>query len=141
MSAITRIDVRVVTGNQSGAGTDGEVYVGICGREFYLDSAVDDFEQGSDRTYTLGVGANINYAGYNDPRSPQLYTENLDRFPTYIRLEPTGSNPEWNLEEVTVTVNRGAGEVVCSAVALRDRSNLWLGQKYGKFCYLTRVRG
>jgi hypothetical protein len=134
MSAITRIDVRLVTGNRSGAGTDGEVYVGICGREFYLDSAVDDFEQGSDRTYTLGVGANINYAGYNDPRSPQLDTVDLDKFPKYIRLEPTGSNSEWNLEEVTVTVNPGTGQVVYRALA--GGLNLWLGQKYGKFCYL-----
>ena len=93
MPAITRMDVRIVTGNRAGAGTDGEVYAGICGREFYLDSAVDDFEQGSDRTYTLGLGANINYAGYNHPRSPQLDTVDLDDFPKYIRFEPTGSNP------------------------------------------------
>ena len=134
MAVIKKIEVRIVTGNRSGAGTDGEVYIGICGREFYIDSSVRDFERGSDQTYTIGEGANINHPAYNDPRSPQLDTVDLDKFPKYIRLEPIGSSPEWNLEEVTVTVNPGSGQVVYRALA--GGLNLWLGQQYGKFCYL-----
>src|SRR5262245_55939180 len=55
MAAITRIDVRLKTGDLSG--TDGDVYIRIGGREFYIDSENDDFERNSDRTYTLGEGA------------------------------------------------------------------------------------
>lgn len=53
MAAITRMDVRLVTGDRSSAGTDGNVFVAVCGREFSVDSSgdFDDFEQGDDRTY------------------------------------------------------------------------------------------
>ena len=104
---IIRIDVGVATGCQGGAGTDGDVYIGVCGREVYIDTAYDDFEQNSNRTYILGAGANIEYAGYNDPRNPQLNTADLDKFPVYLRFEPRGDGPDWNLEQVDVTVNPG----------------------------------
>ena len=63
MAAITRIDVRIRTANQPGAGTDGDVWAAVGGREFYLDSSANDFEQGDSRTYTLGQGANVLNAG------------------------------------------------------------------------------
>ncbi len=138
MAAVTRIDVRIVTGDRAGAGTDGSVFIAIGGREFDLDSAVDDFERNSDRTYTLGVGANINNAAYNDPRSPcALDTADLDRFPAWLRFEPLGGDPNWDLELVTVTVNPGPGQV--SYQALGGANHLWLGQDFGKYCFLRRV--
>lgn len=139
MAAITQLTARVVTGNRPGAGTDGTIYLGICGREFHLDSAVDDFETGSDRTYIMGVGAGegstINHVNQNDPRSPQLDTQDLNHFPVYIRIEPQndgGSN--WNLELVIVTVNPGPGQVVFTA--LGGGRHLWMGTHFGKVCHL-----
>ena len=138
MAAITRIDVRLITGNRSGAGTDGDIYIRIGGREFYLDSAIDDFEQGSDRTYTFGVGANVNFAATNDPRSPyQLLTERLDRFPVNLRFAPQNRDDNWNLESVTVTVNPGPGQVQYQALGGSD--NLWLGIHSGLHCDLVKL--
>jgi len=142
MAAITRLDVRVITGNRPSAGTDGDIFVAVAGREFCLDSAVDDFERGADRTYILGVGAGagstINNPAYNDPRSPfALDTVDLDRFPMWIRFEPAGGSPNWDLEEVTVTVNPGPSQVQYRA--LGGGNHLWLGQDFGKYCFLKRV--
>jgi hypothetical protein len=134
MANISRIDVRIATGNRSGAGTDGYIYLGVCGREFHVDSAQNDFERGTDRTYTLGVGANVTDKEFNDPRSPQLDTASLDRFPVYLRFEPKGDNADWNLERVDVTVNPGGSQVKYTTLA--GSAHLWLGQNYGKMIYL-----
>lgn len=139
MAAITRIDVRVKTGDRASAGTDGNVFVAVCGREFSIDSAVDDFERGGDRTYTLGAGANINHASYNDPASPfALDTGDADRFPAWLRFEPAGSGPNWDLEEVMVTLNPGTNQVQFQA--LGGNNHLWLGQDFGKYVFLKKMR-
>ena len=136
MAKITRIDVRVKTGSQSEAGTDGDVYIGIGGREFGLDSAADDFERGSDRTYILGEGSNVTAGG--SPSFPyQLLTENLDRFPVYMRFSPKDRNDFWNLESVTATVNPGPAQVQFQALGGTD--NLTLGTPFGLFCYLLKL--
>jgi hypothetical protein len=47
MAALEKISVQIRTGNREGGGTDGDIYIGICGREFFLDSrrsSTDDFE-------------------------------------------------------------------------------------------------
>src|SRR5262245_62059626 len=90
MPLINRIDVRIKTGDRAAAGTDGDIYVGICGREFFVDSAVDDFERNSDRTYIFGAGggsgSTVNNPSLNDPSSSyQLQTEALGKFPAYVR--------------------------------------------------------
>jgi hypothetical protein len=72
MAVIERIDVQLATSTREGAGTDGDVFIGIAGREFYIESEANDFEAGSNRTYRLGDGANILYSGLNDPRAQQL---------------------------------------------------------------------
>ena len=143
MAAITRIDVRIRTGRGGSlAGTDGDVYIRIGGREFFVDSAADDFEQGSDRTYTFGEGANVRDAALNDPRSPyQLLTENLNRFPINLRFLPgPGSLAQedvWILESITVTVNPGTGQVQFQALGGSD--NLVLGKRAGLYCDLVRL--
>jgi hypothetical protein len=142
MAAITRIDVRIKTG---AFGTDGDVYLRIGGREFYPDSAADDFQPGSDRTYTLGEGANVKFAAGNDPRSPyQLRRENLDRFPVKIRFvteQPGGLtikvDDSWNIESVTVTVNPGPSQVQYQARGGSD--NLTLGRHFGLYCDLVKL--
>ena len=142
MAAITRIDAQFKTGNRSGAGTDGDIFIGIGGREFVADSAVDDFERGSDRIYVFGAGSGsgstVNNPAFNNPSTPfQLDTSNLDRFPVYVRFEPTGRDDNWNLESVTVTVNPGPGQVQYQA--LGGSNNLWLGQHAGKVCHLQKL--
>jgi hypothetical protein len=43
-------------------------------------------------------------AEYNDPRTLQLDTEDLDPAPAYIRFATASSNPGWCIERVKVTV-------------------------------------
>ena len=88
MVAITRIDFRVKTGDRQGAATNGDVYVGIGGREFSIDKAgSNDFERGADQTYVAGLGSTINFPDINNPTSPyQLLTERLDKYPVYSTL-------------------------------------------------------
>lgn len=137
MTAIRRIDVRLVTKADPGADTDGEVYIGVGGREFYIDSAQDDFELGADDTYVLGQGSNVLNSARNDPTSPPLDTSDLDKFPVYVRFEPTGSAPDWHLGRADVTVNPGTNQVKYSALA--GSPDIWLSQKSGKFCYLEKA--
>jgi hypothetical protein len=125
------IDVTIMTGD--GAGTDGDVYLGICGREFFVDTSRDDFERGSSTTYRLGDGANILNKERNDPRNPQLDSNDLDKFPVYIRFDPSGSYPDWNLTFVNV-------ELAGTGYGVIFRPGLWLGRKSGKFCYLRQGR-
>ena len=54
MPQITSIHLTLITGNASGAGTDGDVYLGICGREFFVDTTANDFERGASREYIFG---------------------------------------------------------------------------------------
>jgi hypothetical protein len=61
MTTIRKISVRVVTSNIENAGTDGDVYLCICGREFYLDSGANDFEHGSSHARILGVGSRLGF--------------------------------------------------------------------------------
>lgn len=137
MEAITRIDVRLKTGSLEGAGTDGIVYLGICGREFHLDSSLNDFEKNSDKVYILGDGKNIEKSELNDPRSPQLYMDNVQTFPIYIRFEPTGDSSDWNLKNVYVTVNPGKNQIKYRLFP--DNivvNNFWLGEDSGKIVYI-----
>jgi hypothetical protein len=138
MAAITRIKVTIHTGDRNNAGTDGFVYLGVCGREFKLSrSDVDDFERASHRDYFLGSGANIEEATFNDPTKPQLDTADADRYPAYIRFEPTGDSPDWDLDGVEATITPGGARY--ARLGDGGGANLWLGQSMGKFCYLSKV--
>ncbi|HEY7226694.1 MAG TPA: hypothetical protein VH481_01050 [Nitrososphaeraceae archaeon] len=55
MPRVTTIFVRLTTRNAEGAGTDGNVFLGIGGIEIAIDSSKNDFEQGDDRTYIIGT--------------------------------------------------------------------------------------
>ena len=143
MATINKIKVEIVTSNINNAGTNGDVFIAIAGREFKLDSTANDFEQNSRRTYILGkraaeeIGTSVNNPELNDPHTPfVLDTADLNRFPTWIRFEPLGSSPDWNLDFVRATVNPGPGEVTYHI--LDGKANLWLGQNSGKYCFLKR---
>lgn len=105
MARIDSVQLHIQTGNLSGAGTDGDVYLGLCGREFSIDSSRDDFERGSARTYVLGEGANINNAAVNDPRQQALFTENVARFPVYLRFHPQSRGDNWQVQRADVRFN------------------------------------
>lgn len=139
MALISRIDVQIATASQAGASTNGFVYAGIAGREFQLDAAGNDFQQGQNRVYVIGSGSNLLDAAVNDPTDPALDTADLSKFPKYIRFEPTVSGDEWILEDVTMTVNPGTAtqSVFTSPVVKSSTRKLHLSQKAGKICYLA----
>jgi hypothetical protein len=105
MPQINSIQLHLETGDLSGAGTDGDVYLGLCGREFSIDTTRDDFEGGSGRTYVLGENADIRNAEFNDPRAHGLFTENVARFPVYIRFQPQTRSDNWQLLRADVRFN------------------------------------
>ncbi|MFQ6394943.1 hypothetical protein ACLMAJ_15945 [Nocardia sp. KC 131] len=130
MTKISGFECRIVTGDVDGAGTDGRVYLGLAGREFGVNSRLDDFERGSDRSYVFGLapakqldqgiqwenrvrawdryvyGSSVEDG--NDPRVGfKLDTANLSQSPAYIRFETAGSNHSWNLADVWVIVYTG----------------------------------
>ena len=144
MAAITRITVRIRTGDRAGAGTDGNVFLGIDGREFRIDSNIDDYERNSNPTYVLGEFTpgerTVNNAARNDPRVDYvLDSDHLNTFHVYVRFDPENESDAWNLESVTVEVSSHA-DLVARYEALGGSNNLWLGQRFGKFCYLFRSR-
>jgi hypothetical protein len=143
MTAIQTFSLRLKTGSghgptNNGAGTDGDVYIGLCGREFHIDTTSDDFESNSDRTYIFGLGHNIRYPTFNDPRSGYgIFTEDIDLTPAYIRFAPKGREDEWRLESATVSVNNG--EVRLQALDDPAGDNLWLSTHSGLYIYLWTV--
>lgn len=138
MAAITQIKVTVHTGDRDNAGTDGYVYLGLCGREFKLNrEGIDDFSRANRSEYILGSGSNVGDAQYNSPKLPQLDTTDADRFPAYIRLEPTGDSPSWNLDGVEVAITPGGTKY--ARLGEGGGANLWLGQDMGKICYLKKA--
>ena len=153
MTAITRISALIKTGDRDDAATDGHVYLGIAGREFRLDSAGPDFQRPTPtepfRTYVMGEPPQlpnpnhevpVNHAERNDPRVDYVLTsEFLDLFPVYIRFEVSGVSPAstWNLESATITVQTHTG-VLATYQNLGGSNNLWLGNNFGKYCYLLK---
>ena len=137
-SPVTQIRVRIVTGSDNGAGTDAHVYLGIGGREFYIDSNADDFENSADQLFKLGEDTNVKNPSFNDPRTPQMSTFDPTLFPVYLRMEPDCNNAAWQIDTITVTVKAGATTALTySSPLLAGAKKLWLGQNYGKICYLS----
>ncbi|MFH8236838.1 hypothetical protein ACSLFT_05315 [Streptomyces sp. G6] len=146
MAAITKIRAYIYTADIDTAGTDGLVYLGIAGREFLLATNGDDFKQGSKFSFVLGEDANVLKPDYNDPRKPALDTDDLDRYPVYIRLEPEGDGPAWCVERITVTVNPDSkvphvfdNPRLVGTSGRGDR--IWLWKEGGKQLFLKRYDG
>jgi len=138
MTALTTIQLVLQTADDSGAGTDGDVFLGLAGREFTIDTTADDFERGDARTYRLGDGANVRNAAVNDPRSPALQVESIDRFPAYVRFQPQNRSDNWHLTRASVTVNGGLFPMWDTAEHLSPRVGLWLGVRSGLVAHLLR---
>jgi hypothetical protein len=134
MPNIDTIEVQIRTGNE---GTDATIYLGLCGREFDLDTADDNFKANGTDIFVLGAGTNLVDGGaFNDPRKPQLITENLFSFPLWIRYG-RAPDDDWDLADVQVTVNPGPQQLqFISAVPLPLR----LAKEFGEFCFLRSIR-
>ena len=131
----------------------GLVFFGFGGREFRLDSDVDpDFEAGDTVTFALGpVGLapggdrllKADIRDFNDPSQHYaLLSENLDRFPAYIRFVPGTVDESWNIEEVIVEARISGGGVAAIFAHLtvpNAGNHLWLGNRSGLYLYLLRV--
>lgn len=140
MPRVDTIRINIQTGNLSGAGTDGDVYVGVCGREFSLDTTRDDFERGSSREYVLGAGANVNNASVNDPRKQILLVENVDSAPVYIRFQPRNRSDNWQLQRADVRFNDAFFPVWDSVAIVVNKPDegIWLGTRSGLVVHLPR---
>jgi hypothetical protein len=144
MANVQSIVPAVWTSTAADSGTDGDVYLGIGGREFHLDSPSDDFERGNAANTTVGVNSQVNNPSMNDPRTPYvLRTQDLDLFPVYLRLE--GSD-HWKVSFALVLVFSGPN---ASSMAVTDwfsadvgydggQGGLWLGPHAGRWLYLRR---
>ncbi len=141
MPSVNSIHLHIQTGGQSGAGTDGDVYLGLCGREFSIDSTRDDFERGAGREYILGEGANIRNADVNDPRRRRLFTENVAKFPVYIRFQPQSRSDNWQVQRADVRFN-GSLHIdwdTVGFVANNPAEGIWLGVRSGLFVHLENL--
>ena len=150
MPQVSGILCQVITGNVDGAGTDGRVYLGLGAREFRMDSSADDYERHSWREYLIGdppvppdpndipgEQIRVQNGARNDPRDVgfPLVSENLSKSPVYIRFEPSGSSPDWNLAFVAVVAY--APPFWEAWIPPEPFNGLWLGENYGKVLYLT----
>lgn len=138
MPRIESIHLHIQTGNLSGAGTDGDVYLGLGGREFHIDTTSDDFEKGSAREYILGDGGNVKNADVNEPQQQTLMTENVEKFPVYVRFEPKSRTDNWQLQRADVRFN-GSLHIDWDTVNFITNDparGIWLGVRSGLVVHL-----
>ena len=138
MAQIESIHVNIETGDESGAGTDGSIYVGVCGREFHLDTSADDFEHGSSHEYVLGAGSDIVNPAVNDPRKQSLQTEDVESFPIYVRFEPNNSGDNWNLARAEMSLNNDFFPRWVTETFISEAEGIWLGQRSGNVVHLRK---
>ena len=131
MERITTIRLNLQTAHESGAGSDGDVYLGLAGREFYLDTDKDDFEAGTSINYVLGEGANIHNAGQNDPRVQQLFLEHALALPCYIRFKGKNRADQWKLLRASVAINEHVLPIWDTAAlfSFGERGGIWMGTR------------
>jgi len=151
MAQVTGVLCAVVTqGSEPDGGTDGSVFLGIGGREFRLDSSVDDFERGSYRVYVLGSApaqsflpwpewwpqVAVSHPDRNDPAlGLRLDTSVFNPLPKYLRLE--GSD-HWALCSAIAAVYAGDQFIIAYATPDSLRPHVWLGPTSGRVVHLTR---
>jgi hypothetical protein len=140
VTQIVAIHLNVETGRASGAGTDGSVYLGVCGREFMADTTADDFEAGSSRLYVFGEGATVTNRADNDPRKQRLFEEEVGAFPVYLRFQPRNEADRWNLARAVMTLNGRLLPMWDTASFVAHGEGIWLGAKSGLYVHLPRHR-
>ncbi|TYB69331.1 hypothetical protein FXF51_08930 [Nonomuraea sp. PA05] len=137
---IESIDAHVHTGPDdatAGGGSDAEIYLGLAGREFWLDlPSEDDTEVGQEFHYIYGSGGNTRYPTYNDPRNPKLTFGDLLEHDVYVRMNP--SDDWWHAEKVRVVVKGVLGSRA-TYEALDGGDSQWLGNGPGLIFHLKRT--
>ncbi|MDH3706453.1 MAG: hypothetical protein OES57_10325 [Acidimicrobiia bacterium] len=113
MSAIDGIFVSLDTFNQSWAGTDDHVYLGVVGtvggREFAVAvSGFDDFEPGHPVTYSIGPGARV-FGGHESDTASDALDDMIICLPnvTHVYLRKQGDRSHdaddlWRLDSALV---------------------------------------
>ena len=134
MAFLHTIKVTITTGRDRDSGTDGDVYLGIAGREFRCDTESDDFEKGSKRDYIFGKHHNIRNERTNRPSNPPLLVEDVDNFPAYIRFSQ-GGNSAWALAGAIVYINELPDPHFESRI---ENNPIWLGTDSGCIYYLHK---
>ena len=120
--SLTQLRVEVRTSGVNGAGTDDTVYLRVSDTlRFKLDKvAVDDFERGSNRTYSLAVDTSTPF----DAKPVGYFLRDID----YVQLEKSkdGSSGAWKLGGVTL---HASGQVLYRNNAvetwLRGNARTW----------------
>ncbi len=123
---------------ESGGGTDGSIYVGVCGREFHLDTSDDDFEHGSSHEYVLGAGSDVVNPAVNDPRKQVLLTEDVESFPIYVRFDPNNSGDNWNLARAEMSFNDDFFPRWETTSFISEADGIWLGQRSRNVVHLRK---
>jgi hypothetical protein len=140
MPQIESIEVNVQTLDADGAGTDGSLYVGVCGREFHLDTRENDLQRGSAGTYVLGDNSNVQDKAINDPRNQRLFTENVDSLPVYLRFVGEDDDDHWGLQRAVLILNSQILPQWDTISYISQTDGIWLGHKAGNIVFLIRDR-
>jgi hypothetical protein len=138
METLKSVTAVFETADEEGAGTNGDVYLGIGGREFRCDSPGSEFESGGTDTFVFGDGANVHHADRNDPRAPQLTLDDVDRCPTYVRFVEGGQGA-WKVLRVSVHLSVSlTPHPLHFRSDVHDAGGLWLGSDSGAMLFLRR---
>lgn len=142
MTEIDSIEIELLTGDEPGAGTDALLYLGLGGREFLLDNYdEDDFRRGDRSLFRLGRGSSVTHPSTNDPRTPPLTLDDLDRHPVYLRLNAQVENDSWLLVNAWVVV-RAEGRDIRYGRPMLDGTgesrSIWLGLRDGCVLHFGR---
>lgn len=137
---VRKITVDITTSFAKGAGTEGQVFLGLGGREFRLDvDSHEDFERGDEITYELGEDANVRLPDRNDPRTGYpIHVEDVLAKPVYIRLVPHDKSDDWNLANVHVRILASDADLRFAALD-GPHDNIWLGPQSGNIVHLKRT--
>jgi PLAT/LH2 domain len=147
MTQIVQIKVEIKTGNESTAGTNGKVFLGIGGREFRLDKPGNQFQKNHTDTFTINsTNSDIenpernslpNIGNANSPRIENKVGITFN-FPVYLRFDPNDNDDDWNIERVKVRVIGGLNSTFIYPNDILKDGNIWLGNKSGLFLGLRQ---
>jgi len=125
---VDQVEVYLVTGAESDAGTDGEVYLLLGGREFNIKRAdINDRQPRAQDRYVLGQGATIEHKDRNDPRQTEIFM--VWDHDIGLRFEPqadTITPDAWHLREAWLYIRAGGFEDFAWL-----SPGQWLGWHYG----------
>ncbi len=144
MPQIKRIEVHIRMACMPESRPDGELYIGIGGREFGVALKRDDLPPEGVLVYAFGENPSpLKHAGENDPSAQRLTTETLRDYPVYVRYEPDGKKDNWCIEDLGIVANSGGEDetrfraAILSTAEGSEAPRIWLGKRLGKMIYLA----